>query len=1548
MTYVFIDSFCPEQGVVGGLSWQSSLGDILSNASGADDPCLIDVPVYLFVNLLTFVLVALRFRLLNDPNRFGYAYDDLSFQTGNLTFAVLLTLSYAFQLNAIFFKDDQASISTASMHIGQLAVSTVLWICLSLVFYLEYLRYVLVGKWLLKLVTLLQVTVYGFKLYIGVDHKEDDIDDGSFVIMFYAQSALVIVIALCSWLHWPTSEGSSARRILLDGTEDEFQNYIPLVGRQESPEGTANCWETLTFGWMTPLLRLGNKRALEMDDMYSVNRRDQAAVLDEQFTILWNQELANKPEGKASLLRVWNKQFGYEFWMGGLIKLIFNDLSQFIGPIFLGLLIDFVGSDEPSWKGWLYAVSLFVGQILGAFGECQYFQKCQRVGVQVRSVMVSAIFRKAMFLDSSERATHDSGKINNLMVSDCEALYLVSQNFHVVWSSPLRIVISLFLLYQQLQWSALVGALLLVVVIPAQKKIIDKSVSYTKKALAIMDKRVKLTSEVMAAINVVKCYAWEQSFENRIDETRNAEIVWIAKAQYIGAFNFFLIFSLPVAVSLFTFALFVWAGNDLTPAKAFTSISLYSVLRMPLVLLPQTIASLAQTAVSIKRIQVFLGAKELEPAPIIPSVTGRSDISIKDANFSWLDTRDKKPALGAAAAPRGPSAAAPPARKEKSLNTKELASVETPIRRSSTDADAQQPFRINDVNIEVKQGELVAVVGSTGCGKSSLISAIMGDMNKTAGEVTLKGKIAYVPQQSWIFNATIRNNITFGASFDETRYKKAVDVAGMTRDMTLFPSRDLTEIGERGVNLSGGQKQRVALARAAYSGADVYLFDDPLSALDAHVGHEVFEKLIMKHLKDKTRILVTNQLQFVPQCDKVIMIQDGAIQAFGTYDEVKAKSPELAQMMKGIENSQEGASELGGKPDPEAKPEAGKAKSAEQGKLVVEEERVRGTIEWVTIKRYLEATTSLPAVMWAVISYVLTEVARTGSSFWLTVWTEDSIHKQVGFYLGVYAAISVSQGLFTLISRLLVAYCGVQAGRTLHNKMLSALLLAPMSFFHTTPLGRITNRFTKDVGDIDKQLAGMVAIFGTGILQLIGSMVVIGVATPFTIIAFIPIMYVFYYYQRYFQATSRELKRLDSITRSPIFNHFAQCLDGITSIRAYRAFERLEIESYNKLDFNVSIMIINFSSNRWLSLRLEFMGGILVFLSAAFAVTGRNSTSGAVAGLAISYALQVTQLLMMAVRLGAVAENSFNAVERVLYFADTQPEAPRFLKYNMTEKDEAWPSKGAVQFNDVKMRYRPDLPEVIKGLTFDVKPAEMIGIVGRTGAGKSSIFLTIYRIVELSAGKIFIDGVDISTLGMHVLRSRLSIIPQDPVLFTGTVRSNLDPFNAHSDDEIWDALDRSHLKKFVASKKAKLEYEVQERGSNFSMGQRQLLCMARALLRRSRILVLDEATASVDVETDKLIQETIRTQFDWCTIITIAHRLNTVIDSDRVMVLDDGKIAEFDSPSNLLANPTSAFSKMVESTGPDVARLLREAANTHNAKPRRRGSSSISAAVAEH
>ncbi|XP_055802158.1 ABC transporter C family member 12-like isoform X2 [Solanum dulcamara] len=1121
-----------------------------------------------------------------------------------------------------------------------------------------------------------------------------------------------------------------------------FPGYVPL--RSESiddkngetilgedhicPERYASILSRISFGWITPLLRRGLNRPITEKDVWKLDSWDKTETLSARFQRCWAEESQRK---KPWLLRALNSSLGGRFWYGGLFK-VGSDLCQFVGPLLLNRLLESLERGDPSWIGHLYAFLIFVGVSFGVLCEAQYFQNVMRVGFRMRSTLVAAIFRKSVRLTLEDRNQFPSGKITNMITTDANALQQVCQQLHVLWSAPFRIVIAMVLLYQQLGLASLLGALMLVLMIPMQTIIVSYMRKLSKEGLQFTDKRVGLTNEIVTAMDIVKCYAWEKSFQSKVQGMRNGELSWFRKAQLLAAFNNFMLNSIPVLVTVISFGSFTLLGGNLTAARAFSSLSLFAILRFPLNMLPNVVNS----NVSLQRMEELFLADERVLLPNPPLEPGFPVISISGGFFSW-DSKSEHPTL-------------------------------------------------SNINLDIPVGELVAIVGGTGEGKTSLISAILGELPPLGNaSVTIRGSIAYVPQVSWIFNATVRENILFGSNFEPTRYWKAIDVTALDHDLELLPGRDLTEIGERGVNISGGQKQRVSMARAVYKNSDVYIFDDPLSALDAHVAHQVFKNCLKEELQGKTRVLVTNQLHFLPQVDRIILVSEGMVKEDGTFEKLLEHGTLFPKLMENAGKMESHSVETECDPNfdnessqfsntrHELQKEVTSVTKRKAGKsvLIRQEERETGIVNWNVLMRYKDALGGLWVVLILLVCYTLSEILRVLSSTWLSVWTKTSSSKSngAGFYILVYAILSFSQVIVTLANSFWLIISSLNAAKRIHDSMLHSILRAPMVFFHTNPSGRIINRFAKDLGDIDRNVANIGNMCLSQLWQLLSTFVLIGVVSTISMWAIMPLLILFYAAYLYYQNTSREVKRLDSITRSPVYAQFGEAINGLSTIRAYKAHDQLASINGKSMDNNVRFTLANTSTNRWLTIRLETLGGIMIWLTATFAViqNGRADDKVAVAatmGLLLSYSLNITTLLSNTLRQASRAENSLNAVERVGTYIDFPSEAQNVIS-SRTPPD--WPSSGFIKFEDVVLRYRPGLPPVLHGLSFEVSSGQKVGIVGRTGAGKSSMLNGLFRIVELERGRILIDGCDIANIELTVLRSALSIIPQSPVLFSG-------------------------------------------------------------------------------------------------------------------------------------------------------------------------------------
>lgn len=1332
---------------------------------------------------------------------------------------------------------------------------------------------------------------------------------------------------------------------------------------KKNPELGASFLSRITFNWFNSMALKGFKQPLVQEDMWDLNEEDSTGYINQRFQHHIQTELAkarlryqrqkSKSKEKATeedarngvsngmakgisqdvlmmgevgmkeanekkkkkdkkkekedypnswLITTIYKTFKWILLKSAFFKLL-QDVLSFVSPQLLKLMVSFT-EDKSSynWEGYLYSVLLFVVALLQSLFLQQYFQQCFVLGMKVRTAIMAAVYKKALMISNDARKEATVGETVNLMSADAQRFNDVTNFIHLLWSCPLQIILSIVFLWIELGPSVLAGLAVMVLMVPINGVIATKARKFQVENMKFKDERLKIMNEILNGIKILKLYAWEPSFQAQVEDIREKELKVLRKFAYLTSVSTFIFTCAPALVSLVTFAVFVSVSPDniLTPGKAFTAISLFNILRFPLSMLPMLIGAMVQTTVSKKRLEKFLGSDDLETDYVRHDSSFNSAVTISDGSFAW--ERNAEPYL-------------------------------------------------KNLNLDVKPGRLVAVVGAVGSGKSSLMSALLGEMHRKKGFINIQGSLAFVPQQAWIQNATLRDNILFGSPLEEKQFWQVIDACALAPDLKLLAGAELTEIGEKGINLSGGQKQRVSLARAAYSQADIYLLDDPLSAVDSHVGKHLFDKVIGPKgiLKDKTRILVTHGVSFLPYVDEIVVLVNGVVSEIGSYKSLRANKGAFSEFLDTYAQEQKNRtmSESEDTADVELIPDRddiqpdypledtvavtlkrdhsirrsqrsssvrlrkGSVKKTEpeyeikQGQKLIEKETMEtGQVKFSMYLQYTRAMGWAYTIV-AFVIYFIQNVAFIGQNLWLSAWTNDAMVYNSSDYpiwlrdqrLGVFGALGIAQGILVFLGTLLLANASINASRILHSRLLHNIMRVPMLFFDTTPTGRVVNRFAKDIFTVDETIPASLRSWILCLLGVLGTLFVICLATPIFAAIILPLALVYYFVQRFYIATSRQLRRLDSVSRSPIYSHFGETVSGLSVIRAYGHQERFLQHNSNTIDENLKSVYPWIVSNRWLAIRLEFVGNLVVFFAALFAVISRNTLDSGLVGLSISYALNVTQTLNWLVRMNSELETNIVAVERVSEYCEIENEA-RWITDN--RPDDNWPQDGRVDFQDFKVRYRPGLDLVLHGITCNIQSSEKIGIVGRTGAGKSSLTNCLFRIIEAAEGSILIDDVDISNIGLHDLRGRLTIIPQDPVLFSGSLRMNLDPFDKFSDEDIWRVLELSHLKEFVSGLQEGLQHGVSEGGENLSVGQRQLVCLARALLRKSRILILDEATAAVDLETDNLIQNTIRKEFSHCTVLTIAHRLHSIMDSSRVMVLDAGKIIEFDSPENLL------------------------------------------------
>ncbi|KAL3666867.1 hypothetical protein V7S43_007816 [Phytophthora oleae] len=1283
------------------------------------------------------------------------------------------------------------------------------------------------------------------------------------------------------------------------------------------PSQMAGCLGNVFFSWVTPLMKLGNERPLESEDLFQLDPYNRAANVSRQFTDAWEKQTRS---GKPSLVWALGKAFGFKFVVAGFLKLI-HDSLQFVGPIIIKDIIAYLSDPTaPLSEGLTYAAVIFVSGVVQSFALRQYFFYCYETGLQFRSAIVTAVFEKSMVLSAAARQQRTSGEITNLMSIDAQRLQDMTPYLHAVWYAAFQIIVSCVLLWQQIGVATFAGVAVILLIIPLMTVISKAMRKLQQRLMQVKDERIKICVEVLSGIKVVKLKAWENSFGQRVMKFRDEELARLRTYVFARSGSNTIFSFVPSLVTVVSFSAYVLLGHTLDVGTALTSLALFNILRFPLFMLPQVLNNVVEASVSFDRLRSYFLAEERVKV-------GDGDltdvgISVQGADFKWD--------------------AAPPAEDAKKTDDKkeEEEALVTPVAEGPT---------LRHIDFSAKKGELHAIVGHVGSGKSTLLSGVLGDARCSAGSVAYRGKVAYVSQQPFIQNATVRDNITFGLAFNADKYEEALRVSSLKKDLRILTAGDRTEIGEKGINLSGGQRTRVAIARAVYQDADIYLLDDILSAVDSHVGADIFNECIKKTLKDKLVVLVTHSLSFVNQCDEITVIADGRIAEHGSYKKLMAKKNLLAQMVSNYvenENEEDGENATSAESleddsadsnDEEDLAITGRRKSSEsrmhrrsrlstrsddsqagveeEGQLMVEEDRSVGDVSWSVYRVWINAFGGMCAAFMVVFGFFAAQGLTLLATVWISYWSEEASKYPDSqmYYVYVYMLINLAYAVLLFIRVVLLYLGSLHASRLLFNKLLNRILRAPTSFFDTTPLGRIVNRMSKDIYTLDESIPGTVVGLLNTIVSVMITLITISYVTPIFMLILAPVLAGYYCSQRYFIKTSRELQRLDSISRSPIFALLSETLDGLSTIRAFGVESNFIGHNNYLLDTNQRAYFLNFTINCWLALRLEFVGTCIAAAAAFAAVLahGTNAAEGTafagIVGVSLTYAFTITQPLNWTVRMVSQLQTQMVSIERIQTYTEMPTEAA--LESTAAQKPALeWPTAGAISFNRVDLRYRPGLPRVLRGLTFSVNAKEKIGIVGRTGAGKSSLIVGLMRLVELDAGSITIDGVDISKIGLHDLRSNIAIIPQDPVLFSGTVRSNLDPFDQFSDDQIWTSVKRASLTKAVIS----LDDVVDEKGSNFSVGERQLLSIARALLKRSRVILMDEATASIDPETDRQIQQSIREEFRDCTTLTIAHRINTILDSDRILVMEKGSVAEFGSPAELQRKPDGIFKSLVD------------------------------------
>ena len=1190
------------------------------------------------------------------------------------------------------------------------------------------------------------------------------------------------------------------------------------------------------------------------------------------------------------------------------------------------------------------------------------FVKHMRHGNNLRSALTHLIYKKVLRLSMSSFTETDIGQILNILANDLNRFEEVGFLLVYLVAAPLASIFSLCITYRFLGTSSLAGFVILVLFVPFQGIMGRLFNRFRRNTTEITDKRVNLMSEVVSAMKLIKVYCWEQPFARVIADIRSDEIHAMKNTYYLEGINSAVFFVATKVILFACFIAYVIQTGSLDAEAVFVTMSIFNAIRVPVTrIFPNAIGLGGESFVALSRVNDILLLEERSENAVQDKIT--SSTNLKDHLYNGVQQHAEEIV------------------EKGSITMNKFCGKWT---------NKIPKENLMDINISVKPGELLMVVGSVGSGKTCLLYSLLNEIERVSGTCCINGSISYASQESWCFGASIRQNILLGNLMSDLKYNKVIEVCGLERDFKLFDMGDETFVGEKGYNLSGGQKARVSLARAVYHEADYYLLDDPLSAVDPKVANHVFEKCIKGYLKGKTVVLVTHQLQFLRRADKIAVLKEGKLIAFGGYNELATSNVQFLTFLdkKRKEEarkeslSRQKSLSLKGDTEDDLTSKSGSvsvtvATGTSMSSVVVpatmsspneapkehprdvdrQELKVTGAVSKRVIWDYFRSGGSVAFILFTLFASFASQGLYHFTDLWLAAWTQDLSNYENAVYesngevqqkslasgtvfdtnngnIILYTVLIVILFVAAFIRMILCFYLSLNCSINLHDMIFRKVLRAPMTFFENNPLGRILNRFTRDMGIVDILIPRTIVELNLTVFDVLGSVFVCMVVNPWLIIPTIILAVVCYPMREYYVRTGRDLHRLDSIARSPVYNHLTATFDGLITIRAFKLELKCEEQYIRYLKDSVACRFLVFYAIRVLGLSLDMFANLYILCVCLVLIESPvGAIPGGDAGLILSQSLLLIGVFQYCVRMTSEFENQMTSAERVLEYGQLPSEAELRIPGKIEDKD--WPSNGNIIFKGVNLRYSPDAPPVLKDLTFKIKAGEKIGIVGRTGAGKSSLISILFRLVE-PEGNIIIDNIDIKTLGLHELRSKISIIPQDPSLFSGTVRENLDPFKEYNDVKMWEALSEAHLTVTIRSMGG-LDAKVSEGGANLSVGQRQLLCMARALLKKNKILVMDEATANVDQKTDEVIQETIKTTFTGNTVLTVAHRLNTIIDMDKVMVMDAGRVVEFDEPYILLRNVTGVFYSMVKQTGPDFERMLHSLAETsHSERQQRR------------
>ncbi|XP_014480641.1 PREDICTED: multidrug resistance-associated protein 5-like isoform X2 [Dinoponera quadriceps] len=1325
-----------------------------------------------------------------------------------------------------------------------------------------------------------------------------------------------------------------------------LNNLIPVrfqsQQKEDAPMDKAGLFSYVYITWMTRYLWKAYKKGLTIKDLPSISTFDSCEYNTLRLEVLWQQELSKNGPSAASFSMVAWRFVRTRVYIS-CILLTCSLIFGFISPtILMRKILEYMESPEENfWDGIKWVVLLALCDSLRAFFFTWTWNMNYKTGLRLKSACTTLLYKKIIKLNSL--GSKSTGEVINLFCNDSQRLFDVIIYGPMIISGP--IVISCGIIYVLWLFNpiSLLGMIAFLSFYPCQFLISRATGYFREKSIVITDSRIRLMSEILECIKLIKMYAWEKYFSQKLLAIRKKEERWLHKIAYFQSLSISLTPAIPVISAIITFLAYVASGNGLTAAQVFPFVSVLNAqIRTSFMFLQVALVNITAAKITFGRIKSVLLLEEGNCQASKPIVRSQA-VAIANGSFV-CDSVKLQMTTNASIGHGGKKKKMPPPN-----NPQELESL------NQSAQEAKYFEVLNDIHFGAPKGKLVGICGHVGSGKSSLLLAALGQLRMTKGHILREGSCAYVSQQAWIMNGTFKENVLFGEEFDAKRYYHTITICNLKDDLNILPGGDETEIGERGINLSGGQRQRVALARAYYANRDIYFLDDPLSAVDAYVGSYIFEKLIVEALGNKSVLFVTYNIQFLKRCDEIYMMSEGKIVEHGTHEELMRLDREYASMVRsGIIAVEDNIGEPTGTvqqsilsddnldsqntvAELESKENYTKEKLYKGKTLTVEEKTETGAVKSYTYHMYIQATGGYLVAILVFLTFFLNVGSSAFSTWWLAVWikagggnvtlpgSNETVYSgninanpDFSYYKNIYTACIGGILLTSLIRGFVIMFATIRASTTLHNTFLRKLIGSPVKFFETTPSGRIQNVFSRDVDEIDNYLPISIENMVQNIFTCSFAIFFICGVLPWFSLPLLLFGGLFFFVSKLFRIGMRDLKRMENVSRSPVLSFVTTTIQGLSTIHAFQKEKNFIYKFEDLYNMNNLCQFLCQAAMRWSAVRLDSLVIASSFVTALLVIFLKNELSPAFAGLAMAYSTQMTGVFQYTVRLMSETEVRFISVERISYYLKTLQREGASKTVDVKPADN-WPSCGKIQFKSVQMRYREELPLVLIDVSFSVKAGEKIGIVGRTGSGKSSLIVALFRLVEICEGVIKIDGIDISKLELDVLRSKLSIIPQDPILFSGTIRSNLDPFQQHADSDIWDALEKTRMKDKVSLMPGNLDASVGFGGNNLSVGERQLLCLSRALLHSAKILLLDEATAAVDPETEAAVQNTLQTEFVDCTVLTIAHRLQTVVASDRILVMSDSRVVEFDTPAVLLSRPDSEFSKLVAAAEKNAA-----------------------------